>query len=68
MTLKHYSKRYEIILQGTFPKDRKDSMLASLMSEMEVAFNIPMQQDLAWELENEEVIKLYRQVSRSRNL
>lgn len=68
MTLKHYQKRYEVIMQGTFPKNRKDLMFASLMTEMESTFNIPMQKNPEWEKQNVEIISLYRQVSNSRTL
>lgn len=68
MTLMYYKKRYEIITQGKFPANRKKLMVASLVSDMESTFNIPMQRDPKWEQENEEVIALYRQISASKNL
>ncbi len=68
MTLTYYKKRYEIIRQGTFPANRKKLMLASLINDMESAFNIPLYSNPEWEKENEEIIALYRQVSNSKNL
>lgn len=43
-------------------------MLATLVSDMEAAYAIPMQRDLTWEKENEEVFSLYRQVSADKEL
>lgn len=68
MTLNEYSQRYETIIQESFSDEQKDKMLASLMTEMEQAFNIPMLRNEAWEAENRDVIALYRKVSMSRKL
>lgn len=68
MMLKYYKKRYEVIMQGNFPANRKKIMLANLALDMEAAFNMPMQSDPGWEHENKEVFALYHQVSVSRNL
>lgn len=68
MTLKHYSKRYEVIVQGNLPKYRKDLAIASLISDMESNLNIPMHKNLEWEQENSEVIELYNKIASSRKL
>ncbi|ALS78759.1 hypothetical protein ACQKDD_13320 [Planococcus kocurii] len=68
MMLKYYTKRYEVIKQGAYPTNRKKRMLATLVSDMEAAYAIPMQRDLTWEKENEEVFSLYRQVSADKEL
>lgn len=68
MMLQYFTKRFEVITRGTYPANRKKLMLANLSSEMETAFNMPMQRNPEWEQENEEVIALYRKISASRNL
>lgn len=68
MMLKYFKKRYEVIMQGKYPANRKKIMLANLAHEMETAFNIPMQSNPGWEQENKEVFALYRQISVGRNL
>ncbi|TWT26468.1 hypothetical protein FQV30_09720 [Planomicrobium sp. CPCC 101110] len=66
--LQYYTKRFEVIIRGKYPANRKKLMIANLMSEMETAFNMPMQSNPEWEQENEEIIALYRRISASRNL
>ncbi|MFL0365620.1 hypothetical protein ACH0BF_21660 [Pseudobacillus sp. 179-B 2D1 NHS] len=68
MTLAEYNQRYETIIQGSFSDEQKDEMLASLMTEMEQEFHIPMLRNETWEAENADVIALYRKVSMSRKL
>lgn len=65
MTLKHYSKRYDVIVQGNLPARRKDLMLAGLKADMEANLDIPMFMNSEWEQENSEVLELYRKVSDS---
>lgn len=67
MMLKYYSKRYDVIMQGNYPANRKKLMLANLVSEMETTYNMPMQSNPEWEHENKEVSSLYRQISASKN-
>lgn len=66
--LKYYSKRYEIIIRGKYPANRKKIMATNLLSEMEMTFDIPMQISSKWQQDNEEVAALYRQVSADKNL
>ena len=68
MTLSEYNQRYETIMQGDFSTDQKDLMLSSLMSELEVAFNIPMIRKPEWEEKHKKIIALYRKISLSREL
>ncbi|MEK4031363.1 hypothetical protein MKZ02_23085 [Pseudobacillus sp. FSL P4-0506] len=68
MTLEEYNQRYETIIQGNFSDEQKDEMLASLMTEMEQAFDIPILRDEAWEAANKDVVALYRKVTMSRKL
>lgn len=67
MTIKHYSKRYEIITNGNLPDYRKKIMLAGLMRDMEANLAIPLFKNPEWEEENPEIAALYDKVSASRN-
>ena len=67
MTLVEYNKRYETLMHSNLPNHEKDLMLSALMTELESAFNIPMQKTPEWEERNRKVIALYRKVSLSRS-
>lgn len=66
MTLVEYNTRYETLIHSDLTPQQKDLKLANLMSEMEVAFNIPMIRKPEWEEENRAVIAMYRKISMSR--
>ncbi|MGI2327250.1 hypothetical protein [Planococcus sp. YIM B11945] len=68
MTLKHYSKRYDVIMNGNLPSRRKELMLAGLKADMESNLNIPMFSNPEWEQENSEVMALYRKVTANKNI
>lgn len=67
-TLTSHNKRYEDILHSDLSSDKKDKLLAELMTELEGTYKIPMLRNEAWEKENRAVIALYRKVSLSRSL
>lgn len=67
-TLTNYNKRYEDILHSDLSSDKKDKLLAELMTELEGTYKIPMLRNETWEKENRAVIALYRKVSLSRSL
>ncbi|WP_079524965.1 MULTISPECIES: hypothetical protein [Halobacillus] len=64
--LKAFNRRYEETITCGLSTGEKDRRFATLMTEMEQAFNIPMLKNQEWERENRAVIALYRKVSRSR--
>ncbi|ANU13033.1 hypothetical protein [Planococcus halocryophilus] len=68
MMLKYYTKRYEVIMQGTYPENRKKIMLATLANDIEKAYAIPMQRNPAWEQNNEEIFSLYSQVAARKDM
>ncbi|PSL40229.1 hypothetical protein B0H99_106249 [Planomicrobium soli] len=68
MMLKYYTKRYEVITQGTYPANRKKLMLANLMSEMEASYDMPMHRNPDWDMQNAEISELYRKISDSKKL
>ena len=47
---------------------QKDKKLATIMTEMERAYKIPIFRNLAWEEENPKVIRVYREISDMRKL
>ena len=47
---------------------QKDKKLATIMTEMERAYRIPLLRNLAWEEENPEVIRVYKEISNMRKL
>jgi len=47
---------------------RREVELVNLMMQMEQHFDIPMLQDVDWEEQNEETIRLYRTISEARVL
>ncbi|SDM15611.1 hypothetical protein [Sediminibacillus halophilus] len=66
-----YTKRFNEIMESNAKQEIKDSRLASLMSDLESAYQIP----LAWgkrradfEANHPELMQLYRSVSRERVL
>lgn len=66
--LNYYTKRYEVIVQGNYPENRKKIMLINLMNEMEETFDMPIQSDPEWARQNVDIHALYQQVSASKNL
>ncbi|EGA88333.1 hypothetical protein GPDM_15774 [Planococcus donghaensis MPA1U2] len=68
MMLKYFTKRYEVIMQGTYPASRKKIMLATLAKDIEKAYAIPLQRDPAWEQNNEEIFSLYSQVATRKDM
>jgi hypothetical protein len=67
MKLKMYNEQYEEILHADIPTDKRDRLFASLMTDLEKAFDIPMNRNEEWESKNRSVIALYRKVSISRS-
>lgn len=66
-TVANFRKDFEEILEDP-NTNRRDVRLANLMSEMEGAMQIPLLQNLEWEAQHPEEIKLYREVSNARVL
>ncbi|MDT3418190.1 hypothetical protein QO009_004115 [Brevibacillus aydinogluensis] len=64
--LAEIQKEYENIMGSEMSNYEKDKKLASLMTEMEREFRIPMIQDKEWEEKNKAVIAMYRKLSMSR--
>ncbi|MEC0723107.1 hypothetical protein P8882_23165 [Bacillus haynesii] len=68
MTLSDYQKQYEDIIHSASSEKIKDEKLASLMTELEKEFCIPMLKNPKWERNNKKVIALYRKISMTRTL
>lgn len=68
MKVYEYETRFNAILEMSNTPADKDKMLASLMTEMEQTFQIPMMKNKVWEEEEPEVYALYRKVADSRSL
>lgn len=68
MTLARFNQQYEDIIHSDLSSNRKAVKLASLMTELEQVYKIPMVRSEAWEKENKAVIALYRKISLSREL
>lgn len=66
-TVANFRKDFEEILEDP-NTNRRDVRLANLMSEMEGAIRIPLLQNLEWEVQHPEEIKLYREISNARVL
>jgi hypothetical protein len=64
--LAEIQKEYENIMGSEISSYEKDKKLASLMTEMEWEFRIPMFQDKEWKEKNNAVIAMYRKLSMSR--
>lgn len=67
MNLAEYNQRHETLIHSDLSTYEKDLKLASLMTELESAFNIPMLRTPEWEQDHKSVIALYRKVSLSRS-
>jgi len=67
-SLKWFNNEYEKILYSGLSEEQKSREYASLMTEMEKVYNIPILKDLTWEKENKAVIAMYRKLSMSRKL
>ena len=65
-TLHGFHEQYEKIMQLDEPA--KTNQLATLMTEMEQQYQIPMERDARWEQDYRKVIALYRKVANSRDL
>lgn len=64
--LQNFRKRFEEIKKGKEPVRTK--RLATLMTNMEECYNIPMRYSTAYAYHNPEVMKLYREVSYARDI
>lgn len=67
-SLKYFNNQYEKVLHSELSDEQKSREYASLMTEMEQVYNIPILKDLEWEKENKPVIAMYRKLSKSRKL
>lgn len=68
MTISEYNQRYETVIHSNLSDREKTMKLSNLMTELELAFNIPMQRKPEWEEKNRPVIALYRKIANSRKL
>ncbi|GMA51803.1 hypothetical protein GCM10025857_31600 [Alicyclobacillus contaminans] len=59
-------RQYQCIMQSHLSTQQRDMALASLMTQMEREFHIPLLRDEQWEQRNKPVIALYRIISESR--
>lgn len=62
----NYTKRLKEIISGK--KSLRDVRLANLMTDLEVAFNIPMFKKESFEIDNPFLMQLYHTVSEARSL
>lgn len=62
-SLADYQREYEKIIHSNQTSHRKDILLAELITEMEVQFNIPLVWDREWEQRNRKVIAMYRKLN-----
>ncbi|WP_416149461.1 hypothetical protein ACM26V_00225 [Salipaludibacillus sp. HK11] len=67
LNLAEINRKYEVIMNSSDAKHVKVIKLASLMTDMEGFFSIPMLRNENWERENPKVIALYRKISISRS-
>lgn len=67
MDLEYYQEKFDNLIEMK-KGHRKDILLANIMTQMEHTFRIPLMQNLEWEKENPEIIKLYRKISFARTL
>jgi len=66
MNLEYYQGKFNELVETK--GSRRDILLANLMTQMEVIFNIPLMKNSDWEKDNPEIINLYREISFSRTL
>ena len=64
--LESFRDRFEEIKKGNDPLRTK--RLATLMTNMEECYNIPMRYSTAYAYHNPEVMKLYREISYARDI
>lgn len=64
-SLADYQKEYERII--FFDQPRKDILLASLQTEMEKQFKLPLRSN-EWKKENQKIIAMYRKIGITRTL
>ena len=58
----------EIIGNTSLTPYQKDVSLASLMTEMECQYGVPILKDSQWESENKEIFEVYKKISDMRSL
>jgi hypothetical protein len=61
-----YTNRFKEIMNG--PNSLRDSRLANLMSDLEIAYHIPASRNENFEKQNPFLMQLYRTVSEARKL
>lgn len=61
-------KAIDVDADTELTRDQKDKKLATIMTEMERAYRIPILRNSAWEEENPEVIRVYKEISDMRKL
>ena len=66
--VRFFEKATLIEASSYLSQDQKDIGLASLMTSMEQRYKIPMFRDESWEKENQQVIRVYREISNMRKL
>lgn len=66
--IRFFEKAVKIDADPNMTRDRKDVLLAGLMTDMERIFEIPMFRDEQWERDNHCVISTYREISNMRKL
>lgn len=62
-----YTNRFKSIVNSNASSDIKDVRLANLMNDLESAYQIPMIRTDKFEIENFQLMQLYRTVSSERN-
>lgn len=62
-----YTNRFNNIIHSSSANDVKDMRLANLMSDLESAYQIPMLSNNDFEMQNTELMQLYRTVSDERS-
>ncbi|MBP3037952.1 hypothetical protein J9303_00325 [Bacillaceae bacterium Marseille-Q3522] len=63
-----YQTRLKAILKSKLSQAQKDRRLASLMSDLETGYSIPMLRNEKFEAENPFVMMLYKTVSEARSI
>ncbi|MFV9511830.1 hypothetical protein [Tepidibacillus sp. LV47] len=63
-----FTKRLKNILEVNAPQAVKDARLANLMSDLEIAYNIPMLRNKEFEQQNPFVMQMYWTISELRDL
>jgi hypothetical protein len=63
--LQAYRERFHDIMSGS-SKPIRNTRLVRLMEDMQQCYNIPIQNDVEFNKQNKEVVKLYREVSAAR--